>query len=271
MSRAPGRGDGGGDTTRHGRVGHGPMRRTMPATAAPSSARGRAAVPTFPGHACAARLRLAGGALGLAHALHASTAGAQDQPARPDSAAGVRVAGDGAATAATAAARRGPLPPHSTARNVAVLLGVGSAAFAVTWVLPEELSKWDKSRPMSYYLRRSYTRPPVWDRDPLIWNWVVHPIAGQQVYLMERNHGRSPVRGFLLATAASVGWEYGFEAFIERPSIQDLLITSPVGSVLGELTHRLTRRLRRNGFGAGERVVLTLVNPTYVLQYGYRD
>ena len=166
---------------------------------------------------------------------------------------------------------RAVFPPHSTRRNALVITATGAAAFAITWVLPEELSKWDKSQPVSYYLTRAYTEPPVWDRDPFFWNWIVHPLAGTYAYLMERNHGRSPLRGFLLATAASVGWEYGFEAFIEQPSAQDLLITSPVGAVLGEMSHQLTRRMRRGGFSTTEKVVLTIVNPVQVVQHGYRE
>ena len=184
-------------------------------------------------------------------------------------AAGAQLVHPGATPGRTVA--RGAFPPHSTRRNSAVIAAVGATAFAITWVLPEDVSKWDKSRPMSYYLRRAYTEPPVWDRDPFVWNWFIHPLAGQYAYLMERNHGRSPLRGFLLATAASVGWEYGFEAFIEQPSAQDLLITSPVGAVLGELSHQLTRRMRRGGFSTGERIVLTVVNPVQVLEHGYRE
>jgi hypothetical protein len=186
--------------------------------------------------------------------------------------AGVHLSASAAAAPGTGDRGIGELlPPGSTARNVAVLLGAGAVAFGVTWALPEDVSQWDKSRPISYYLRRAYTEPPVWDDDHFVFNWVLHPLMGQYVYLMERNHGRSALRGLLLSTAASVGWEYGFEAFMERPSIQDLLITSPVGSVLGELSYRLTRRMRRGGFGTGERIALTVINPTYVLQYGYKE
>ena len=87
---------------------------------------------------------------------------------------------------------------------------------------------------------------------------------------MERNHGRAPIRGFLLSTAASLGWEYGFEAIMEQPSIQDLLVTSPVGSLLGELVHRLTLKLKENGFSGIERVILWVVNPAYPIGIGYR-
>lgn len=160
--------------------------------------------------------------------------------------------------------------PRSTRGNLAIVGAVEATAFAITWVLPDDVSKWDKSIPPSYYLRRAYTHAPVWDRDHFFWNWIIHPVAGQQAYLLERNEGRGPWRGFVVATAASVGWEYGFEAFIERPSAQDLLITSPVGAALGELSWQATRRLRRNGVHGAERVALLVANPGWVMRWGFR-
>ena len=160
--------------------------------------------------------------------------------------------------------------PRSTLGNLAIVGAIEGAAFAITWALPEEISLWDKSRPASYYLRRAYGSPPVWDRDPFFWNWIVHPLGGQQAYLLERNEGRGPWRGFLVATVASVGWEYGFEAFIERPSAQDLLITSPVGAVLGELSWVATKRLRKGGVRGAEKVALVVVNPGWVMRWGFR-
>jgi hypothetical protein len=160
--------------------------------------------------------------------------------------------------------------PRSTRSNLAIVGAFEGAAFAITWVLPDDISKWDKSLPPSYYLRQAYGHPPVWDRDHFFWNWIVHPVAGQQAYLLERNEGRGPWRGFLVATAASVGWEYGFEAFIEKPSAQDLLITSPVGAALGELSWVATRRLRRGGVHGVERAALLVVNPGWVMRWGFR-
>lgn len=160
--------------------------------------------------------------------------------------------------------------PRSTVANLAIVGAVHGAVFVVTWALPEDVSLWDKSLPPSYYLRRAYSHPPVWDRDPLFWNWILHPLGGQQAYLLERNEGRGPLRGFLVATAASVGWEYGLEAFIERPSAQDLLITSPVGAALGELSWIATRRLRRDGVRGVEKVALVVVNPGWVMRWGFR-
>jgi hypothetical protein len=161
-------------------------------------------------------------------------------------------------------------PERPTHQNVAFLTAAGVVTFGIMWILPEDVSKWDKSVPMSVYLKRSYTRAPVWDSDEFYWNYIIHPVAGMWIYLMERNHGRKPIRGFLLSTAASVGWEYGFEAFIEQPSMQDLLFTSTIGSVFGELAHRATLGMKANGFNVLEGIAVTILNPAYVINNGYR-
>ena len=47
---------------------------------------------------------------------------------------------------------------------------------------------------------------------------------------------------------SNVGWEYGIEAFMERPSIQDMIITPVVGSLIGEGFYRAKRRLVDNDY-----------------------
>jgi len=169
----------------------------------------------------------------------------------------------------------GTLPDH-TIRSVGILTVAGVATFGVIWMLPEDISKWDRSagpdgfKPGASQFRQAYTKPPVWDSDGWVVNYVGHPISGMQTYLLERNHGSSRLRSFVFSTAASVGWEYGIEAWAEQPSIQDLLVTSTVGSVLGELSYRATHSMRRDGLSRREKVVLTLINPVHVLQNGYR-
>jgi hypothetical protein len=159
---------------------------------------------------------------------------------------------------------------HSTRTNILVMTGAGGAALGLMWYLPENISKWDKSRPMHEYLRTAYTKPPVWDRDTWGWDYGIHPVLGSWGYLMERNYGERPLRSFAIATLGSVGWEYGFEALIERPSIQDLLVTSPVGSLVGEAAYRLTQHFRRNGLTFWEKAAIVVINPvTVVQQHGF--
>jgi multisubunit Na+/H+ antiporter MnhG subunit len=67
----------------------------------------------------------------------------------------------------------------------------------------------------------------------------------------------------------STQWEYVFEAVAERPSIQDLIITPVVGSLLGEAIHRTTTRMRQNGTNILEKVFITLLNPAGAISSGY--
>ena len=161
-------------------------------------------------------------------------------------------------------------PKRITHQNFAALAIAGVAGITFLYLLPEELSDWDKSVPMGRHVRYAFTRAPIWDDDPYYWNYIIHPVTGSWVYLMERNHARSAMRGFLLSTAASVGWEYGFETIMQQPSIQDLLVTSTVGSLLGELSYKATLAMKKNGFNAAECVIVTLINPHYVVSRGYR-
>lgn len=156
-----------------------------------------------------------------------------------------------------------------TLQNAAWFTAYGVVAFGVIWVLPEDISMWPREDRKLDNLLDSFRSPPVWDQDPWFWNYAVHPVLGAYSYLAERNHGESPLRGFLFSTATSIGWEYGVEAWVEHPSAQDLLITSTTGAVLGELSYQATKKLARDGFGAWERVVLVVINPIWLAQNGF--
>jgi hypothetical protein len=111
----------------------------------------------------------------------------------------------------------------------------------------------------------AWTRPPVLDSDGIVANYVLHPIMGAEAYLTVRNRDYGPIESFLFATGVSVGWEYLFEAWVERPSIQDLLVTSPIGSLQGELRFQIRRRIARWSPSAGRDALLILVDPIEAL------
>jgi hypothetical protein len=170
-----------------------------------------------------------------------------------------------------------PAPPHHTRNVILVTGGASVAAFGILLALPSDITGWS-ARDRSWNgiqdewedFKRHVTHPPVWDRDSWFFNYLGHPWVGMHTYLMERNYGSSPLRGFLFSTAASVFFEYGIEAWAEPPSAQDLLVTSPVGSVLGELNFRWTQEMRRGGLTFWEKALVTVVNPLHVIQHGYQ-
>ncbi len=148
-------------------------------------------------------------------------------------------------------------------------LSAGAGLFA----LPSSITHWKREEFISTVgpnLKRAWTRKPVWDRDNFYINYLGHPYQGGFYYNTLRSQGVRPWKCSLFLVGQTLLWEFAFEAIKEHPSRQDL-ITTPLGGILiGELSHRLTRRMQRHGFNFWEKVFVTVFNPAHVLNHGYR-
>lgn len=112
----------------------------------------------------------------------------------------------------------------------------------------------------------SWTRPPdLDDGDGIVANYVLHPIMGAEAYLTVRNRGYGPIGSFLFSSGVSIAWEYLFEGWVQHPSAVDLLTTSPIGSLQGELRFQLRRRIARWSPSAGRDALLILIDPVEAL------
>lgn len=139
-------------------------------------------------------------------------------------------------------------------------------------VLPKSITNWDEQ----YWLyfgrnfKRAFTSPPVWDQDPWPINYIGHPLQGAVFF----NSLRSQNCSFALSAGFNIFhtllWEYAIESIMEQPSAQDLIVTPITGIALGELFHFLTKKMRRGGFTTGEKILVTLINPAYVVNNGYK-
>lgn len=131
-------------------------------------------------------------------------------------------------------------------------LGAASVATAgVLYLMPESVSKWDKDDLRNGSLLEKYKdnvrRGPVVDKDDWVINYIGHPISGAIYYQIARNSNLSILKSFGYSVVMSTFfWEYGVEAFAEVPSIQDLLITPILGSILGEGFYRLEKKIDEN-------------------------
>ncbi len=145
------------------------------------------------------------------------------------------------------------------------MTGVEMGLLAVTASLPKSWTGWSAHfvRDGVNHLGRAYTEPPVMDTDWWFHNYVGHPYGGSVYYNAVRSQGASPRQSMFFAAVLSTQWEYFFEAFAERPSIQDLIVTPVAGSILGELTHRLTLQLKKGGTNFGEKVLILITNPMH--------
>ncbi len=138
--------------------------------------------------------------------------------------------------------------------NTAVLSGAFIGTLFVLECLPEDATSWNRASIQKVPLfkrwyRNIYVRDPEWDHDKFIFNYVLHPYAGAAYFMAARSCGFSFWGSMLYSFAVStIGWEFGIEAFMERPSYQDIVITPVVGSLMGEAFYRAKHAIVDRGY-----------------------
>lgn len=138
--------------------------------------------------------------------------------------------------------------------NTGVLSGAFVGTLLVLECLPEDATTWNRAELQDVPLgerwcNHVFKKGPEWDHDCFIFNYVLHPYAGAVYFMSARSVGFNFWQSALYGTLIShVGWEFGIEAFMERPSYQDLLITPIVGSAIGECFYKLKRHLVDNDY-----------------------
>lgn len=125
------------------------------------------------------------------------------------------------------------------AYDTGLYLGVTVIAFGILWVMPESTTGWDRADIQENGITDKWLynvkKGPVMDTDDWVLNYVTHPYSGAVYYMTARSSGFTIVESFgYSALMSTFFWEYGVEAFAEVPSIQDLIITPVLGSVMGE-------------------------------------
>ncbi len=156
--------------------------------------------------------------------------------------------------------------------NTAVLIGAYVGTLVVLECLPEDATSWNRAEiqrvpPFTRWYRNVFKKGPEWDHDNPIFNYVLHPYAGAAYFMAARDAGFNFYRSMLYsAIISTVGWEFGIEAFMERPSIQDIFVTPIVGSVIGELFYKLKRVIVAHDYTLGGsrilgNVVAFLIDP----------
>lgn len=138
--------------------------------------------------------------------------------------------------------------------NTAVLMGAYFTTLFVLEMLPEDATSWNRAAlqdipATTRWWNHDFKDGPEWDSDNPIFNYVLHPYAGAAYFMAARSNGFNFFQSLLYSTLISTfGWEYGIEACMERPSIQDLFITPLIGSAIGECFYRLKRYIVDNDY-----------------------
>jgi hypothetical protein len=138
--------------------------------------------------------------------------------------------------------------------NTAVLASAYVGTLLVLECLPEDATSWNRAEirnqaPFKRWFKNVFKRGPEWDHDKFYFNYILHPYAGAAYFMGARSCGFNMWQSLLYCTCVStVGWEFGIEAFMERPSIQDLFVTPLVGSAIGEGFYCIKRHIVENGY-----------------------
>ena len=145
-----------------------------------------------------------------------------------------------------------PNKRNLTQNTIALFCG-GIATLGVLELLPENTTAWNKTklRNTPFFERwwNHVKKGPVWDHDNWVFNYVLHPYGGAAYYMSARSQGLNTWQSSLYSLGVStLFWEYGIEAFMEYPSIQDLIITPAVGSIIGEQFYKLKRCIVGNDY-----------------------
>jgi hypothetical protein len=141
------------------------------------------------------------------------------------------------------------------------IVGVG-----VLYALPESVSGWTAQDKKEFGFDEWYynVTHPTLDSDTFVVNYVLHPYWGAAYYVRGRERGLDRTESFWYSTLMSMLWEYGAEAIAEQVSLQDLVVTPVLGSLLGEFVFQPLRdriRAKPGELDFYDRSVLALTDP----------
>jgi hypothetical protein len=122
-------------------------------------------------------------------------------------------------------------------------------AYSMTF-LPEDITGWDGEDKgnLGDKWKDNVTGGAVWDDDDWYINYIGHPYFGGVYYQVARKSGYNQWNSFTYSALMSTFyWEYGVEAVMERPAIQDIVVTPVLGWVYGEWAHQKEKEIRADG------------------------
>jgi len=128
------------------------------------------------------------------------------------------------------------------------IFAYGFGVIGVLTLMPESITNWDQENGIFNKWGDNVTYGPVWDRDSFAVNYIGHPYFGGVYYQVARKSGYRQWDSFLYAAFMSTFyWEYGIEAFAEKPSLQDIVVTPVLGWAYGEWAFTTEMNIREQG------------------------
>lgn len=153
--------------------------------------------------------------------------------------------------------------------NTGGIVGGMLLATGVMMMLPDDVTNWTGNEGNTIFTKwyNNVKKGPVHDKDGFLVNYILHPYSGAVYYMNARSAGYNAWQSLLYVTFVSnVVWEYGLEAFAEPPSLQDLLCTPTIGSLMGEGVYLAKRQIVANDYNilgsrAVGKVIVFVIDP----------
>lgn len=119
-------------------------------------------------------------------------------------------------------------------RDTGILFGSQIVGVGIIYLMPESISGWNSEQKNNSFKKygQNFVSPVV-DKDKFYINYLLHPYWGATYYTRGRERGLDKGTSFAYSSMISGMFEFGVECFYEKPSIQDLIITPAVGSLVG--------------------------------------
>jgi hypothetical protein len=151
-------------------------------------------------------------------------------------------------------------------RDAGYFVGYQAVALAALALAPEAVTGWSTEDKKNYSFDkwRENVSHPVWDDDAWVVNYVLHPYWGGAYYTRARERGLDRTQAFWYSALLSTLWEYGAEALAEPVSIQDMIVTPVVGSLVGEYLFKPWRdriRAQPGPLDWSDQTLLALTDP----------
>jgi hypothetical protein len=140
-------------------------------------------------------------------------------------------------------------------RDTWYFLGYQAAAIAILYAMPESVTGWTDEQKSGYSMSIWWdnVRNPTWDSDDFAINYILHPYWGAAYYVRARERGYPGTEAFWYSAMLSAMYEFGAEALFEQPSIQDLIVTPVLGSLVGAYFMNVRTDIRERTHARGNR------------------
>ncbi|MET0051742.1 MAG: DUF3943 domain-containing protein [Candidatus Thiodiazotropha sp.] len=149
-------------------------------------------------------------------------------------------------------------------RDAAYFFGYQFFIVGILYVLPEEISAWSDEQKSDYKVSKWWDNVTNHRWDPDLWyiNYVLHPYWGMTYYTRGRERGLDETGAFWFSFTLSAIYEFGLEALFEPVSIQDLIFTPGLGSLLGWYLEDTRREIKsQRSFGFWDKTFLIVTDP----------